>query len=230
MKLLTTEDKKYLGRVCRYMGSMGMERGEIDIDVDSGYFDSDYVNVEDIKSFSNNYSADIPEGLYPILDKVIKHSADLWNNDLDNVDYATFNIYIDCRENSVTSYQVYTVTEPDESSGTEWGEEDISDDETLLEVFDSLDEVSGGKNELEITYEGSGDSGYIDDRMSNGEDVPANVQDWCYITLENLHGGWEINEGSRGTFIFTLSPRQIELNHTFYIQEHKSDTLWEEKF
>ena len=230
MKLLTPEDKKYLGRVCRYLGSMGMERGEIDIDVDSGYFDNDYVDVASITSFSNNYSADIPEGLYPILEKIVKHSAELWDNDIDNVDYSTFNIYIDCRENSVTSYQVYTVTEPDDSSETEWGEEDISDDETLLEVFDSLDEVSNGKNEIEVTYEGSGDSGYIEDTMSNGENIPAVVQDWCYRALENLHGGWEINEGSRGNFTFTLSPRQVELSHIFFIQEHKSDTLWEEKF
>jgi hypothetical protein len=230
MKILTKEDKQYLGRICRYMASMGMDRGEIDVDVDSGYFHSDSIDLSNIRHFSNNYSADIPEGLYPILEKIVNHSSDVWNNDIDDVDYSTFNIYIDCAKNSITSYQVYTTTEPNDSTENSWDESDIEEDDSLKAAFDSLDEVSDGKNEIEVTYEGNGDSGYIEDTMSNGESCPADVQDWCYSELENLHGGWEINEGSRGSFYFRLSPREVTLNHTYYIQNHHSDTLWEEKF
>lgn len=231
MELLTQEDKKYLQRICRYLASLGMERGEIDVDVDTGYFDSDTIDLKQIRNFSNNYHADIPQGLYPILQKIVDHAVDFWDNDLDNVDYSTFNIRIDCEERSISSYQAYTITEPDDTTGTEWNEDEISEDETLKEVLEALSEVSDGEDEIEVTYEGSGDSGYIDDTMSNSALIPDVVQNWCYSKLESLHGGWEINEGSRGEFYFKLGPeKSVTLNHTYYIQESKFDTLWEEKF
>lgn len=231
MELLTQEDKKYLQRICRYLASLGMERGEIDVDVDSGYFDSDSVDLNDIRNFSNNYHADIPQGLYPILQKIVDHAVDFWDNHLDDVDYSTFNIYIECYYGSISSHQTYTVTEANDSAETEWNEDEISEDENLKEALAALSAVSAGKDEIEVTYEGSGDSGYIDDTMSNSEQVPSALQDWCYAALENLHGGWEINEGSRGTFNFKLGPeKSVTLNHTYYIRESKSDTLWEEKF
>ena len=230
MKVLTSEDKKYLERVCRYLGSLGMQEGEIQIDIDDNYFNLDDKDIERVSYFDNNYSADIPEGLYPILKKIVEYSERKWNDDVDNVDYASFNIKIDCDERSISAYQNYTYTEPDDSSETEWDEKDVDDDETLYEAFIQLDEVSDGQNQIEVTYEGSGDSGYIDGQMSNSSLTPAGVEDWCYRKLESLHGGWEINEGSRGNFVFTLSPKSVTLNHTYYIQEHMSNTLWEEKF
>ena len=35
--LLTPEDKQYLRRVCRYLASLGMQDGSIEMDVDSGF-------------------------------------------------------------------------------------------------------------------------------------------------------------------------------------------------
>lgn len=230
MKILTPEDKKYLERVCRYLGSLGMETGEIQVEIDGNYFDLDSRDFQNITHFDNNYSADIPEGLFPIIKKITEYSENKWDLDIDSVDYATFNIEIDCKERSISAFQNYTTTTPDDSSQLEWDAQDVEDSETLLDAFNDLDEVSDGENVIELTYEGSGDSGYIDGNLSNSSLTPTSVEDWCYRVLENQYGGWEINEGSRGTFIFTLSPRSVVLNHTFYIQEHMSNTLWEEKF
>jgi len=69
--ILTSEDKQYLRRVCRYLGSLGMQDGSIEIDIDSGWdFDFSEINFEDQTHFANNYSAEVPEGLIPILKKL----------------------------------------------------------------------------------------------------------------------------------------------------------------
>lgn len=34
----------------------------------------------------------------------------------------------------------------------------------------------------------------------------------CYETLENAHGGWEINEGSEGTFFFDVKKRKVNFD------------------
>ncbi len=44
------------------------------------------------------------------------------------------------------------------------------------------------------------------------------------------YGGWEINEGSQGYFIFDLKNKTVELNHTMNVEESESKTLYEEKF
>jgi len=230
MKVLTPEDKKYLGRVCRYLGSMGMERGEIQFEIEDNYFNKDRIDLTNLNSFNNNYSADIPEGLFPIIKRIINYSEKNWNDNVESIDYSYLNILIDCEEGSISSSQDYSYTEPNDSAESIWEEDEVNNDENLVEAFIALDDVSNGQNSIEVSYEGSGDSGYIESVMSNSEQVPTVVEDWCYSVLENLHGGWEINEGSRGTFIFELSPRKVFLNHTYYIQEHMTDTLWEEKF
>ena len=69
--ILTPEDKQYLRRVCRYLGSLGMIDGSIEMDIDSGWnFDFDEINWEDQTHFANNYSAEVPDGLIPIYKKI----------------------------------------------------------------------------------------------------------------------------------------------------------------
>ena len=60
--------------------------------------------------------------------------------------------------------------------------------------------------------------------------MPNAIEDWCYNRLERLHGGWEINEGSDGSFTFDFNNMTITLDHTYNTEENSSDTLWEERF
>ena len=55
-------------------------------------------------------------------------------------------------------------------------------------------------------------------------------QDWCYQELENHFGGWEINEGSDGRFIFDFNESTVFLDHTYNTEEQQIDTLYEENF
>ena len=56
---------------------MGMQDGNIEIDMDNQEeFDYDNVDWDYITHFSNNYNADIPSGLIPILQKIMKYCDD----------------------------------------------------------------------------------------------------------------------------------------------------------
>ena len=51
-----------------------------------------------------------------------------------------------------------------------------------------------------VTFDGGGDSGYIESVDSEDREVPKFILDILYEILELNYGGWEINEGSMGEF------------------------------
>ena len=48
------------------------------------------------------------------------------------------------------------------------------------------------------------------------------VEQVCYDKLEASHGGWEINEGSYGTFVFDVLNRKVNLEFNERIEEVRS--------
>ena len=45
------------------------------------------------------------------------------------------------------------------------------------------------------------------------------VEEICYDKLGASHGGWEINEGSYGTFLFDIAARKVTLEYNQRIEE-----------
>jgi len=234
-QILTPEEKQYLRRTSNYLQSMGMRQGyiEIELEQEAGSIDYDSIDWQYVRNFSNNYSADIPEGLLPILKKVVKYadSLDNLNNDIDNLSYQRIEIRIDSfhKEISVNHEFFYYGrgeensidydSEQDKERFNKWMDEDLKD----VEV------PSGGI--LRLDYNGGGDSGYINNEFQpTGDEVPAGIEDWCYQQLESHFGGWEINEGSDGSFLFDFNNLVVTLSHTYNTEEHESDTLYEESF
>ena len=86
-EILTPEEKQYLRRTSNYLQSMGMREGyiEIELEQEAGSIDYDSIDWQYVRNFSNNYTADIPGGLFPILRKIVKYvdSLDNLNNDRD---------------------------------------------------------------------------------------------------------------------------------------------------
>lgn len=69
---------------------------------------------------------------------------------------------------------------------------------------------------VEITYEGSGDSGWLNDEVasSDGEtSLDGRLEDITYELLDLYHSGWEINEGSSGTFAYNFQNKTVSVNH-----------------
>jgi len=235
-EILTPEEKKYLNRTCNYLASLGMTEGTINIELDSDQYDLSHEDIDwkYVQHFENNYRAELPEGLVPILKKVMNYVIDegvFDSPDMDSMSYQMIGIEIDCSRKELTVTHDYSYYSRDEGSSIaydsdedkarfdKWMEEDMQDVEVPSEGI------------LTLSYNGGGDSGYIESSFDETSDaVPASIEDWCYSQLESHFGGWEINEGSDGRFIFNFNNSTVELDHTFNTEENESNTLFEENF
>jgi hypothetical protein len=233
--ILTPEDKKYLQRICRYLGSVGMKDGTLEMDVDYGNFDFSNIDWDRETHFSNNYNVEIPEKLREILKKISDY---IYENDLfqspedDDLNYERIEFDIDSRSQEISVKHWWSFYGRGDTQSKYWEDEDgeeIFEEWNADGVLDDIEVPNNGK--LTLKYNGSGDSGYIESSFDeNGDGVPSAIEDWCYRQLEYNFGGWEINEGSDGEFIFNFHTTEIELIHTYNTEENASDTIYEESF
>jgi hypothetical protein len=233
-QVLTPDDKKYLRRASNYLNSLGMQDGTIEIDMDGRYGDITNINYNQLTHFSNNYSAEIPLGLTQIIEKIMNYinSEGLYNEpDVDGVNYERLDIDIDTITKDISVNHSWSYYERAESNSIEF------DSQEDLEQFDNWRSDEFGTIEIPesgiliLKYNGSGDSGYIEnDFEETGNQVPAGIEDWCYRALENNFGGWEINEGSDGEFVFDFNNSMVTLNHAMNVEEHDVDTIYKENF
>jgi hypothetical protein len=234
--ILTPEEKKYLGKVSRYLRSMGMTYGEITFEMEPDDEEISYSENYFPTHFENNYNAEVPDGLVPILKKIISYVDDegLYDelpNDA-NIVYQGFEIMIDSVKKEISLTHMYSYQTEGGSEGVEY--DDMIEEWEEKGVFDDIEIPED--NYLVLKYNGGGDSGYIESHFDSGarnpygESVPTEVEEWCYQQLEENFGGWEINEGSQGEFQFDFNEKTVILSHTYNIEESKSNTLWEEEF
>ena len=229
--ILTPEEKKYLGKISRYLNSLGMSLGEIEFEMEPDQEVIDYSPNDFPTHFQNNYNAEIPDGLVSILKKIIDYvDDDDLHRDLPydgNLDYQRFDITIYANEKKEISLtHIYSFQIGGEPQGVEyddmieeWEEKGVFNDTSIPE-----------DNYLVLKYNGGGDSGYIESDFENGEPSPGAVEEWCYQQLEENFGGWEINEGSQGEFQFDFNEKTVILSHTYNTMLDSSNTIWEEEF
>jgi len=233
IKVLSPDDKKYLKKVSNYLNSLGMQDGTIELD-----FSGERVRLSDINwnretHFTNNYSAEIPDGLLPILQKIINYIDvnDLYQQLDEDVNYERIEIDIDTKTKEISVSHFYSYYDRGNENSVEFdSQEDLEQfDGWVSDEFATIDIPETGI--LTLRYNGGGDSGYIENSFEeNGDAVPAEIEDWCYRALEQNFGGWEINEGSDGEFIFDFNNSMVTLNHTMNTEENASNTLYEESF
>jgi hypothetical protein len=234
--ILTPEEKKYLGKVSRYLSSLGISYGEITFEMEPDDDEISYRENYFPTHFENNYTAEIPDGLVPILKKIISYVDDegLYDelpNDA-NIVYQGFEITIDSVKKEISLTHMYSYQTEGGSEGVEY--DDMIEEWEEKGVFDDIEIPED--NYLVLKYNGGGDSGYIESHFDSGarnpygESVPTEVEEWCYQQLEENFGGWEINEGSQGEFQFDFNEKTVILSHAYNIEESRSNTLWEEEF
>lgn len=147
-------------------------------------------------------------------DNVLTSEGD--DRDCDN--NGQLKISIDCKERNIT----INVEENRVENNEMVTEFDGIEDEDVLKLFEHMNESNFSEGVVE--FDGGGDSGEIQDKiLFDGdieEEISAGVSDFLYRELENFYGGWEINEGSHGQFIFRKSG-VIEL----VFNEHREDSV-----
>jgi len=226
MKLLTEEDKKNLRTFSRYLKSFGKDYAMVE-------FNADYDEVDLSKEipfsnsyFSHPYDVPIPEFILPIINKILEFCEGKTSIDVENPNYFNFEIEINAHSKEVSAIKRWGYTSQGDSEGLSWTSEELHEDDN---VFSSLEEA-GLSGELQLDYNGGGDSGYVESSFTNGESVPADIDDFCYGVLETNYGGWEINEGSQGYFIFDTKNKTIYLEHSMNVDSESEDTIFEESF
>lgn len=236
--ILTPEEKSLLRSGARYLRSRGAREGSVEIEIEGSFDDADDIKFQGY--FDNLYNVEIPNKLIPIFEKIFEYviQQGLYRYpDVESLNYEKVVLEIDAVSQVLRVEHWYSYYDTEESSTRTWklGEDydDVTED-PLNEVFQTLEndsDIKPRRGILQVNYNGSGDSGYIEDYFEIGEgSIPDVVSDWCYRELENSHGGWEINEGSQGDFTFDLKNKEVELNHTYNTEENTSDTLLEFNF
>jgi hypothetical protein len=219
MEILNEKDKQNLRILSRYLRSQGMKYGLIEFEVDYG----DNFDMENKNSFTNNWTAEIPNLVKDTLQKVVDEFKDNMT-ELENYSFNYFEINIDAVDQQLTVSQNFGYYERGDEEIIEWS---LDNGEDIKEMFNSLDESDEEYDDiLTLSYNGSGDSGYIESEFDEGGDVPSDVENFCYRKLENHFGGWEINEGSDGRFIFDRNNNTITLEHANNIERNESDEFY----
>jgi len=231
-KILTPEEKKYLGAVSRMIQSYGTTYSYIEFEYESRLrrFDAQEFSLQDTNYFDNNRDIEVPEKLKEILTKCLQYVEQNIENYDDpyfeyDVNYGRIVIYIEAVKKILKISYDYYYYGTESGGGVTYS---LSDDEDLKPIFDALEEE--GISNDELRYNGGGDSGYIENTFESGKGVPAVVEDFCYSALERNFGGWEINEGSSGQFDFNMDDKEIYLNHTYNTEENGSVLLFKQSF
>jgi hypothetical protein len=228
-KILSAEDKKYLRFICKYLMSYGEKTGTLRIDDwNPGYSE---IHGWGGHRFDENYYLEIPDRLIPIYQKISSGISDFDPEyESDDIGSTWISLVIDAEAESIHAEFCYSYYTRDEQ-GMSWDESEIAEDESLSKIMDEL-----SKSDIKtmwVKFDGNGDSGSIEqaeDEDGNTMDVPADVEEWCYEQLESNYGGWEINEGSNGSFIFKIESKEVILDFAWNNENTECDTIYEEKF
>jgi hypothetical protein len=204
---LNDKDRKTLKVFCLMLRSRGSENALLDFN-----FYQDYPQ-QDRSFYSNNPYQNI-EGFDEIYDLAEKITIPIIEDEIDYYESSGgVSFCVDCTEKLIFfKAHVYEMNTKNYSE-----EYDMSQLVDLKSFKDFVKSVGNSKTAT-VTYEGSGDLGYInsDVELSNGESsddiLSTELKEWLFNKLENF-GGWEINEGSQGSFIFNFKDKKVYHEH-----------------
>ena len=187
-------------------------------------------HIEEVEISDNdiNMTSNFESYLQKILEQ---YTDELYDEGPGSADSSSDYFYVDGDiypfENKIVLTQVRFTSYGTEDSGHSFDREDFEEQDEIyeyfLEVGKFLDEIKA--TSTTISYNGSGDSGYIEGTYESEKgsgDVPAAIEDICYKLLEE-YGGWEINEGSQGKIVFTKD--EIDVQHQWNTEEYDTNEI-----
>lgn len=177
------------------------------------------------------YGQGAPIESYSEIDDVINNIIEKNNlsNSIDCEYHGNLTIWIDTDESSLeivaTSYIPETRSMGDSMEINEFGDSG----KELIEYMKQHNIES-----CSVDFSGGGDSGEIYEYLNFGGTVPSkrmsnDMNSKLYDWLEDFYGGWEINEGSQGTFTF-YNDGNVELDFGENYDSEHSDTIFEITF
>ena len=163
-----------------------------------------------------------------VIDQIIDQN-ELFENGVTDCEHRGQLVFnIDCKERTLTVNAWEWQYGTNESSASWTLEEIKEDDEDYYNEVVRVFEMLGDGRTASVSFEGSGDSGSLNDYMDiegQSEDISAGLEDLLYKLLSNHYGGWENNEGASGDFIFNPSDGEIQLEFLENTEEEVSVPL-----
>ena len=209
MKLeLTPEEQKSLELFAYYSRGYGFDEVER-----TYYFQYDQLEWDEA-----DWTGMKPRGgsleTYDAIDKVINSIIE--RHELENITgdsdvYTTITFNIDCVDRTI-SLDAWEKVEGTEENSREL---DSTENETLRKFCEEM--KSEGFKLGTIQFEGSGDSGMVEDTIqlmgttNENRSTTNEIDSLCYEMLEDFPG-WEINDGSQGQFEFDFEDGRVMLD------------------
>ena len=216
---LSPEEIRTIKQFFVYIKSNGADTASIDANFEYG-------NISYVGGMYGDNGRVIPKfpPVEPIIEKIFDkidtdEFEDNFHNGENDVEFFSVDVIFDATDKKIIVECNYST--PDEEEA--FDEDEIGNIEIFKEYTDR------GVSEIICTYNGGGDSGYVDSDMGvdgEREEVPAFLEDMCYDALSGF-GGWEINEGSQGNIVFNLRDKTITVNHAWNIEERHRFKLLE---
>lgn len=183
------------------------------------------IPISIVKSIYSYYLREVA----PKIMDAFEEAAENIPNDISS---SNLTFIIDTKSKEIKSWIDLTYYSQSDGDGEYW---EGDQDEQAMELLNKLREINPNASSVSIGYDGGGDSGSLSDEMivydQNGNqtnhDIPEDIQDWCY---NQLPGGWEIDEGSYGNFVFNLIYNDINLNVNYNTTEDISEWIIQESF
>jgi hypothetical protein len=203
---LDNNDKKLLKRFCLLLGTYRTKTSKLDFNF--------YNDSPEMDNYTGFYSPDVKvkidafESMYDLAQKItipiIEDSVDYYDTS------GTIRFCVDCEEKEIF-FDGYINEMNTNYSSHEYTMEELNEVDGWNKFLEEVRKYKTGR----VTYEGSGDSGFIEDIMKIKDKyvpIPSGLETWLYNQLEQ-YGGWEINEGSQGYFDFNFKEGTIYHEH-----------------
>jgi len=205
--IVTEQQLKSLKLFSYYLQSYGIKKGYLDIYVEGcaiDYMDDHVYNYED----GHGGWADMYDSITEVVQDIVEKNDLVKLEDCEN--RGTIRLIFDCVERilKVAIYEMIYGSNPSSSNMT-FDELDEEEQSLFQKLFDKMEE--DGRVDTLVYFRGGGDSGDIDSHTENGYVLNDAILHFLYTWLENYYGGWEINEGSQGEFVFNAKEKTLEL-------------------
>lgn len=201
--IVSEQELKSLKLFSYYLQSHGIKLGSVDCQVE--YCQLDHISEY---AYGNGSRAELYDAITETFKSIIK------NNNLDELDdcehLGSISLDVDCTERTLTVVTSEYVLDTENQTGI-IAVSDIKDEELVKSLTDFFNEIRKNDTKDSISFYGGGDDGSINDTTNNGLDIPSDIVDFLYNWLSNDYGGWEINEGGQGDFIFNTDNEEIEI-------------------
>jgi len=235
---LTDKQKNDLKRFSLILNSLNMEDGVEYVyrhyDEWEGYEpEGPYYgnkNVKDELDF-------MPESIGPLFEEIKDNfDTDLFYNDYYDNYTGGLQIYVNAEKKMlIVKYYYYTMI--NEDSRIEKSFKDLSEmsnpwrsGEKEVKKLTNENFLNEMKEEygsyVEMSYDGSGDSGWIQDQVDSdkgSKGMTNELENIAYEALELFHAGWEINEGSSGNIKFNFEDQTLTITHYQNIEDEVED-------